>query len=200
MPHSFFYACTISAIHFKAREGSRFQCASVKHCEKSQNHNQKLVWHVKVSKWTHSEDVFVCESTSEEHVSVRVQASAFSFCFLLFFRKQGALNFFFFLDGDLEGEPSGVLPEGLLGGAVGGVEGGARTGGVVSEVSVVDRAFICFSSSSCCFFSSPLSFCTASVAFPSVCDLNEHSANNERKRQLSIGQDAQGWNRSSFQF
>ncbi len=93
-----------------------------------------------------------------------VQDSAFSFCFLLFFRKQGALNFFFFLDGDLEGEPSGVWPVGLVGGAVGGV------GGVVSEVSVVDRAFICFSSSSCCFFPSPLSFCTASVVFPSACE------------------------------
>lgn len=114
----------------------------------------------------------LCVKVLEEHVSVRVQDSAFSFCFLLFFRKQGALNFFFFLDGDLEGEPSGVLPVGLLGGAVGGVEGGA--GGVVSEVSVVDSAFICFSSSSCCFFSSPLSFCTASVVFPSVCDLNEN--------------------------
>lgn len=117
--------------------------------------------------------VHVCESISEDHLdstSVRVQDSAFSFCFLLFFRKQGALNFFFFFDGDLEGEPSGVLPAGLLDGAVGGTEG------VVSEVSVVDSAFICFSSSSCCFFSSPLSFCTTSAIFPSVfdCDLKEN--------------------------
>lgn len=134
-----------------------------KTCFKSQNHNQKLVWHVKISRRIHSgcEDVFV--SISEEHFE-NVQASVFSFCFLLFFKKQGALNFFFFFEGDLEGEPSGVLPAGLLGGAVGGAEG------VVSEVSVVDRAFICFSSSSCCFFSSPLSFCTASVVFPSECE------------------------------
>lgn len=35
------------------------------------------------------------------------QDSAFSF-FLLFFRKEGARNFFFFLEGDLEGDPSGL--------------------------------------------------------------------------------------------
>lgn len=107
---------------------------------------------------------FVCERVCEQLLvmnnSVRLQVSTFSFCFLLFFRKQGALNFFFFFEGDLEGEPSGVLPAGLLG-AVGGVEG------VVSEASVVVRAFISFSSSSS-FFSSPLSFCTTSAVCPSV--------------------------------
>lgn len=34
------------------------------------------------------------------------QDSTFSF-FLLFFRNEGVRNFFFFLEGDLEGEPSG---------------------------------------------------------------------------------------------
>lgn len=36
------------------------------------------------------------------------QDSTFSF-FLLFFRKDGVRNFFFFLEGDLEGEPSGDM-------------------------------------------------------------------------------------------
>lgn len=72
------------------------------------------------------------------------QVSAFSFCFLLFLRNDGGLNFFFFLDGDLEGEPSGVPPCGLAGGAAG------------VEVSLVERAFIPFSNSSVvCFSSSP---------------------------------------------
>lgn len=82
------------------------------------------------------------------------QVSAFSFCsfFLLFFRNEGALNFFFFLEGDLEGDPSGVLLGGLAGGAAGVVEGGV-------EVSLVDKAFIPFSSSSVvCFSSSPFPF------------------------------------------
>lgn len=82
---------------------------------------------------------------------VRVsQISAFSFCFLLFFRNDGGLNFFFFLDGDLEGDPSGVPPCGLVGG----------TGGRV-EVSLVVRAFIPFSSSSVVCFSSSPPFCIA---------------------------------------
>lgn len=85
------------------------------------------------------------------------QVSAFSFCsfFLLFFRNEGALNFFFFLEGDLEGDPSGVLLGGLAGGAAGVVEGGV-------EVSLVDKAFIPFSSSAVvCFSSSSFPFCTA---------------------------------------
>lgn len=36
------------------------------------------------------------------------QDSTFSF-FLLFFRKDGVRNFFFFFEGDLEGEPSGDM-------------------------------------------------------------------------------------------
>lgn len=36
------------------------------------------------------------------------QDSTFSF-FLLFFRNEGVLNFFFFFEGDLEGEPSGDM-------------------------------------------------------------------------------------------
>lgn len=41
-----------------------------------------------------------------EEAEGAVQDSAFSF-FLLFFRKEGARNFFFFFEGDLDGEPSG---------------------------------------------------------------------------------------------
>lgn len=78
------------------------------------------------------------------------QVSAFSFCFLLFFRNDGGLNFFFFLDGDLDGEPSGVPPCGLAGGAAG-----------VEEVSLVERAFMPFSSSSVICFSSSPPFCMA---------------------------------------
>lgn len=80
--------------------------------------------------------------------SVRApQVSTFSFCFLLFFRNDGGLNFFFFLDGDLEGEPSGVPAGGLAGGAAG-----------VEEVSLVVRAFIPSSSSSVIRLSSSLPF------------------------------------------
>lgn len=43
----------------------------------------------------------------EPHGAVN-QDSTFSF-FLLFFRKDGVRNFFFFFEGDLEGEPSGDM-------------------------------------------------------------------------------------------
>lgn len=43
-----------------------------------------------------------------EPTSVVNQDSTFSF-FLLFFRKEGVRNFFFFFEGDLEGEPSGDM-------------------------------------------------------------------------------------------
>lgn len=80
--------------------------------------------------------------------SVRApQVSIFSFCFLLFFRNEGGLNFFFFLDGDLDGEPSGVPPGGLASGAAG-----------VEVVSLVVRAFMPFSNSSVICLSSSLPF------------------------------------------
>lgn len=97
------------------------------------------------------------------------QVSAFSFCFLLFFRKDGGLNFFFFLDGDLEGEPSGVPPAGLAGGAAG-----------VVEVSLVERAFIPFSSSSVVCFSSSPPFC---MTGGTVCSSSAPTETSKQKKK-----------------
>ena len=73
----------------------------------------------------HSECEYVCVCVWREWVSLsvslvgaplQVSTLSLSFCFLLFFRKDGALNFFFFFEGDFEGDPSGVTPASFLGG------------------------------------------------------------------------------------
>lgn len=114
--------------------------------------------------------------------SVRApQVSTFSFCFLLFFRKDGGLNFFFFLDGDLEGDPSGVLPGGLAGGAAG-----------VEVASFVVRAFIPFSSSSVvCLSSSPPFWMTAETVLdssaPRKTTTTTNTISNQTKRLEGVG-------------
>ena len=109
------------------------------------------------------------------------QVSTFSFCFLLFFRNDGGLNFFFFLDGDLQGEPSGVPPCGLAGGAAG-----------VEEVSLVERAFIPFSSSSVVCFSSSPPFCMAGESVfassaPPGLSKNKHRKLSDQQREAQVG-------------
>lgn len=62
--------------------------------------------------------VFECAMShcdNNNYLKNSTQASIFSF-FLFFFRKEGVRNFFFFLDGDFDGEPSGERTSSIFSG------------------------------------------------------------------------------------